>query len=73
MNNFYQLSSAWGLGRDRLNQEYNDAYWERHYTLAPDRVPSFLADVGAKKRIDQRHSEACREIRDIYIYITDIF
>ena len=27
---------------DRLSDEYNDAYWEKRYTVSQDNIPSFL-------------------------------
>ena len=33
------------LSKDRLVDQYNDAYWEQRYTLCNDRIPAFLDTV----------------------------
>ena len=33
------------IAKDRLHVEYNDAYWERRYTVCQDNIPSFLEHV----------------------------
>ena len=33
------------IAKDRLHLEYNDAYWERRYTVCQDNIPSFLEHV----------------------------
>lgn len=34
--------------KDRLHQEYNDAYWERRYTVSQENIPSFLEHIAEK-------------------------
>ncbi|XP_071785890.1 gamma-tubulin complex component 2-like [Asterias amurensis] len=34
--------------KEKLQQEYNDAYWEQHYTVCRDRIPVFLENVADK-------------------------
>ncbi len=34
--------------KEKLQQEYNDAYWEQHYTVCRDRIPVFLETVADK-------------------------
>ena len=36
------------IAKDRLHVEYNDAYWERRYTICQDNIPSFLEQVRTK-------------------------
>lgn len=33
------------IAKDRLHLEYNDAYWERRYTVCQENIPSFLEHV----------------------------
>ena len=33
------------IAKDRLHVEYNDAYWERRYTVCQENIPSFLEQV----------------------------
>lgn len=33
------------IAKDRLFSEYNDAYWERRYTVCQENIPSFLEHV----------------------------
>ena len=33
------------IAKDRLHSEYNDAYWERRYTVCQENIPSFLEHV----------------------------
>ena len=35
-------------GRERLNIDYSDDYWEKRYTIAPHKIPTFLAKVADK-------------------------
>ena len=37
-----------GIRKDRLHAEYNDAYWERRYTVVQDSIPSFLEHMADK-------------------------
>ncbi|CAH1800217.1 unnamed protein product [Owenia fusiformis] len=34
--------------RENIQEDYNDAYWEQHYTICRDRVPDFLVLVAEK-------------------------
>ncbi len=34
--------------KDRLHEEYNDAYWERRYTVSQENIPSFLEHIAEK-------------------------
>ena len=34
--------------KDKLQREYNDAYWEQHYTICRDRIPVFLELIADK-------------------------
>ena len=36
------------IQKDRLHQEYNDAYWERRYTVCQENTPSFLESLADK-------------------------
>ena len=36
------------IRKDRLTAEYNDAYWERRYTVVQDNIPSFLEHMADK-------------------------
>ena len=36
--------------RDRLREEYNDAYWDSRYTVVQENIPSFLEHVTGKIR-----------------------
>ncbi|KAL5515544.1 hypothetical protein EMCRGX_G000725 [Ephydatia muelleri] len=38
------------VGRGRLTEEYNDAYWETRYTVVQENIPSFLEHVAGKVR-----------------------
>lgn len=33
------------IAKDRLHLEYNDAYWEKRYTVCQENIPSFLEHV----------------------------
>ncbi|XP_072013299.1 gamma-tubulin complex component 2-like [Amphiura filiformis] len=34
--------------KEKLQREYNDAYWEQHYTICRDRIPVFLELIADK-------------------------
>ena len=36
------------IQKNRLHEEYNDAYWERRYTVQQESIPSFLEHVADK-------------------------
>ena len=36
------------LDKDRVKRHYNDLYWERRYTLCPERTPTFLGKLSDK-------------------------
>ena len=34
--------------KEKLQEEYNDSYWEKHYTICRERIPTFLERVADK-------------------------
>nr|XP_022289752.1 gamma-tubulin complex component 2-like isoform X2 [Crassostrea virginica] len=36
------------INKEKLQEEYNDAYWEGHYTICRERIPVFLEQVANK-------------------------
>ena len=34
--------------KEKLQEEYNDSYWEKHYTICRERIPVFLEKVADK-------------------------
>ncbi|XP_076466365.1 gamma-tubulin complex component 2-like isoform X2 [Babylonia areolata] len=36
------------IQKEKLLEEYNDAYWEQHYTICRERIPVFLEQVADK-------------------------
>ena len=38
------------VGKDRLREEYNDAYWDTRYTVVQENIPSFLEQLTGKIR-----------------------
>ena len=34
--------------KEKLQEDYNDAYWEQHYTIRSQRVPLFLQSAAEK-------------------------
>ena len=34
--------------KEKLQEDYNDAYWEQHYTICRERIPVFLERVADK-------------------------
>ncbi|XP_064605100.1 gamma-tubulin complex component 2-like [Liolophura sinensis] len=36
------------IQKEKLQEEYNDAYWEQHYTICRERIPVFLEQVADK-------------------------
>ena len=49
------------IGKDRLHAEYNDAYWERHYTVLQDNIPGFLEHVADKVLCSGKYLNVVRE------------
>ena len=47
--------------KDRLHAEYNDAYWERRYTVLQDNIPSFLEHVADKILCSGKYLNVVRE------------
>ena len=44
---FLVEESDW-LARERLHEDYNDTYWEQHYTICRERMPCFLEKSAQK-------------------------
>ncbi|XP_022084041.1 gamma-tubulin complex component 2-like [Acanthaster planci] len=44
----FMIEEHEALRKEKLQQEYNDAYWEQHYTICRDRIPVFLEAVADK-------------------------
>ncbi|XP_030832712.1 gamma-tubulin complex component 2-like [Strongylocentrotus purpuratus] len=44
----FMIEEHEALRKEKLQQEYNDAYWEQHYTICRDRIPVFLETVADK-------------------------
>lgn len=36
------------ISKEKLQEDYNDAYWEQHYTIRRERIPVFLETVADK-------------------------
>ena len=36
------------FSKEKLQKEYNDAYWEQRYTICRDRIPVFLELIADK-------------------------
>jgi gamma-tubulin complex component 2 len=36
------------MSLSNLSEDYNDAYWEQHYTICRERIPVFLEQVADK-------------------------
>ncbi|KAJ8314612.1 hypothetical protein KUTeg_006762 [Tegillarca granosa] len=36
------------IQKEKLQEDYNDAYWEQHYTICRERIPVFLEQVANK-------------------------
>uniref|UniRef100_A0A2C9LH46 Gamma-tubulin complex component n=1 Tax=Biomphalaria glabrata TaxID=6526 RepID=A0A2C9LH46_BIOGL len=36
------------INKEKLQEDYNDAYWEKHYTVFQERIPVFLEQVADK-------------------------
>ena len=34
--------------KEKLQEDYNDAYWEQHYTICRERIPVFMERVADK-------------------------
>ena len=34
--------------KEKLHEDYNDSYWEQHYTICRERIPVFLERVANK-------------------------
>lgn len=49
------------IRKDRLHAEYNDAYWERRYTVLQDNIPSFLEHVADKILCSGKYLNVVRE------------
>ena len=49
------------IQKDRLHAEYNDAYWERRYTVLQDNIPSFLEHVADKILCSGKYLNVVRE------------
>jgi len=47
--------------KDRLHEEYNDAYWERRYTVLQENIPSFLEQVAEKVLRTGKYLNVIRE------------
>lgn len=54
------------IQKDRLHVEYNDAYWERRYTVVQVNIPSFLEQVAEKVLRTGKYLNVIRECgRDV--------
>ena len=52
--------------KDRLSEQYNDAYWERRYTVLQENIPSFLEHVADKVLSTGKYLNVVRECgRDV--------
>ena len=49
------------IRKDRLHAEYNDAYWERRYTVLQDNIPGFLEHVADKILRSGKYLNVVRE------------
>ena len=49
------------IQKDRLHAEYNDAYWERRYTVLQDNIPSFLEHVADQVLCSGKYLNVVRE------------
>ena len=49
------------IRKDRLYAEYNDAYWERRYTVVQENTPSFLEQVADKILSSGKYLNVVRE------------
>lgn len=49
------------IRKDRLHEEYNDAYWERRYTVLQENIPSFLEQVAEKVLCTGKYLNVIRE------------
>lgn len=36
------------IQKEKLQEDYNDAYWDQHYTICRERIPVFLEQVADK-------------------------
>ena len=36
------------LGKEKLQNVYNDSYWEQHYSIVRERIPRFLEPFAEK-------------------------
>ncbi|XP_071477744.1 gamma-tubulin complex component 2-like [Diadema antillarum] len=44
----FMIEEHEGLQKEKLQQEYNDAYWEQRYTICRERSPIFLETIADK-------------------------
>ena len=44
----FMITEHEGIQKDRLHDEYNDAYWEKRYTVCQENIPSFLEHLAEK-------------------------
>ena len=43
-----ELSAREELGKEKLQNVYNDSYWEQHYSIVRERIPRFLEPFAEK-------------------------
>ena len=36
------------LRKEKIQEDYNDKYWDQRYTVLPQQIPSFLQKVAGK-------------------------
>lgn len=49
------------IQKDRLHEEYNDAYWDRRYTVQQESIPSFLEHMADKILCSGKYLNVVRE------------
>ena len=59
--------------KEKLQQEYNDAYWEQHYTVCRDRIPVFLENVADKILRTGKYLNVIRECGENILMFVFVF
>jgi gamma-tubulin complex component 2 len=49
------------LSKENMNEDYNDAYWEKRYTIRPENVPAFLESSQNKILVTGKYLNVIRE------------
>ena len=47
-HNEFMINAREELGKEKLQNVYNDSYWEQHYSIVRERIPRFLEPFAEK-------------------------